>query len=378
MAKYRFHKLAAIVVFAASAAWIATGEFSSVGSAVSQSDDQAPEAVAEEPTVAPRVVAVVTPPRVEHARAIRISGTTEADQRTRLAARTGGIIEELAVQKGNRVEKGDLILRLETEGKQAAVEMAEAMLSQRQAELDAAERLAKSGNVAKLQLDSARTGLATAQSQLEAAKAEFDRIEIRAPFSGLVDSVPVEEGSSLQQGAEVATILNLDPILAVGEVGEVSLGYVGVGDKADVRLVDGQRVEGTIRYISRDASAQTRTFRVEVAIPNEDASIPAGMTAEITLRAEPVDSTVLPRSVITLSAAGDLGVRAVDGENKVVFYPIDLVDDTPRGLVLAGIPADARIIVAGQELVAEGDVVEPKEADRATIEKLVGNLADGM
>nr|ADI16376.1 membrane-fusion protein [uncultured bacterium HF130_12L15] len=378
MAKYRFHKLAAIVVFAASAAWIATGEFSSVGSAVTQSDDQAPEAVAEEPTVAPRVVAVVTPPRVEHARAIRISGTTEADQRTRLAARTGGIIEELAVQKGNRVEKGDLILRLETEGKQAAVEMAEAMLSQRQAELDAAERLAKSGNVAKLQLDSARTGLATAQSQLEAAKAEFDRIEIRAPFSGLVDSVPVEEGSSLQQGAEVATILNLDPILAVGEVGEVSLGYVGVGDKADVRLVDGQRVEGTIRYISRDASAQTRTFRVEVAIPNEDASIPAGMTAEITLRAEPVDSTVLPRSVITLSAAGDLGVRAVDSDNKVVFYPIDLVDDTPRGLVLAGIPADARIIVAGQELVAEGDVVEPKEADRATIEKLVGNLADGM
>lgn len=378
MAKYRFHKLAAIVVFAASAAWIATGEFSSVGSAVTQSDDQAPEAVAEEPTVAPRVVAVVTPPRIEHARAIRISGTTEADQRTRLAARTGGIIEELAVQKGNRVEKGDLILRLETEGKQAAVEMAEAMLSQRQAELDAAERLAKSGNVAKLQLDSARTGLATAQSQLEAAKAEFDRIEIRAPFSGLVDSVPVEEGSSLQQGAEVATILNLDPILAVGEVGEVSLGYVGVGDKADVRLVDGQRVEGTIRYISRDASAQTRTFRVEVAIPNEDASIPAGMTAEITLRAEPVDSTVLPRSVITLSADGDLGVRAVDGDNKVVFYPIDLVDDTPRGLVLAGIPADARIIVAGQELVAEGDVVEPKEADRATIEKLVGNLADGM
>ena len=378
MAKYRFHKMAAIVVFAASAAWIATGEFSSVGSAVSQSAEPAAETVTDEPAVAPRVVAVVTPPRIQHARAIRISGTTEANQRTKLAARTGGIVEELAVEKGSRVKKGDLILRLETEGKQAAVEMAEAMLSQRQAELDAAERLAKSGNVAKLQLDSARTGMATAQSQLEASKAELDRIEIRAPFSGLVDTVPVEAGSSLMQGAEVATILNLDPILAIGEVGEVSIGYVGVGDKADVRLVNGDSVEGTIRYISRDASTQTRTFRVEVAIPNDDASIPAGMTAEITLRAEPVDSTVLPRSVVTLSAAGDLGVRAIDGDNKVVFYPIDLVDDTPRGLVLAGIPADARIIVAGQELVTEGDVVDPKEADRATIEKLVGNLADGM
>ena len=103
------------------------------------------------------------------------------------------------------------------------------------------------------------------------------------------------------------------------------------------------------------------------------------LIVEITRRHyEQDDMSVLPRSVVTLSAAGDLGVRAIDGDNKVVFYPIDLVDDTPRGLVLAGIPADARIIVAGQELVTEGDVVDPKEADRATIEKLVGNLADGM
>ncbi len=378
MAKYRFHKLAAIVVFAASAAWIATGEFSSVGSAVSENEGPAVVAAAQEPEIVPRAVAVVTPPRVQHARAIRISGTTEANQRSRLAARAPGIIAELPVAKGSRVQKGDLILRLETEGKQAAVEMAETMLTQRRAEMEAVERLAKSGNVAKLQLDSARTGLATAQSQYETAKAELERNEIRAPFAGLVDSVPVEQGSAIMQGTEVATILNLDPILAIGEVGEASLGYIDVGDEADVRLVNGGRVSGTIRYISRDASAQTRTYRVEVAIPNEDAKLPAGMTAEITLRAEPVDSTVLPRSVVTLSGAGDLGVRAVDGEGKVVFYPIDLVDDTPHGLVLAGIPADARIIVAGQELVTEGDVVTPKEADRAMIEKLVGNLADGM
>ena len=99
------------------------------------------------------------------------------------------------------------------------------------------------------------------------------------------------------------------------------------------------------------------------------------MTAEITLRAATVDATVLPRSVVTLSSGGDLGVRAVDADNKVVFYPIDLVDDTPRGLVLGGIPPEARIIVAGQELVAEGDVVNAVEADQDTIRKLVGEMA---
>jgi len=77
-------------------------------------------------------------------------------------------------------------------------------------------------------------------------------------------------------------------------------------------------------------------------------------------------------SVVTLGDKGDLGIRAVDKDNKVVFFPIDLVDDSPRGLVLGGIPADARVIVAGQELVKEGDVVKPVEADQAIIQKLLG------
>jgi multidrug efflux system membrane fusion protein len=114
-----------------------------------------------------------------------------------------------------------------------------------------------------------------------------------------------------------------------------------------------------------------------VAIPNEDKRLPSGLTAEITLHSEPVDAVILPRSVVTLSEAGDLGIRAADKDNKVVFYPIDLIDDTTHGLVLGGIPADARIIVAGQELVTEGDVVNAVEADPETIRKLATGATGG-
>ena len=136
-------------------------------------------------------------------------------------------------------------------------------------------------------------------------------------------------------------------------------------------------VKGKVRYISREASSATRTFRVEVAIANADGSIPAGMTAEIALSAQPTEAVMLPRSVVTLGEKGDLGIRAVDPGNKVVFFPIDLVDDRPNGLVLGGIPADARVIVAGQELVTEGEVVKPVEADGETIRKLVGEATAG-
>ncbi len=63
--------------------------------------------------------------------------------------------------------------------------------------------------------------------------------------------------------------------------------YLKLGNTAKIRLVDGTETQGTLRYISRDASSATRTFRIEVAIPNEDKALPAGMTAEITLLAEP-------------------------------------------------------------------------------------------
>ncbi|MGX9573125.1 efflux RND transporter periplasmic adaptor subunit [Mesorhizobium sp. f-mel] len=389
MPKYRFHKLAAIAVLVGFAAWMATGEFSSVGSAAADNKPKAgeveqPKAAdagkpteAEQPKAPLRTVAIITPPRRTYARAIRISGLTEADKRAVLATRVAGVIDKLPVKQGQRVKTGDLVLMLAAEEKLSAVSNAKQLLVQRRAELDAALRLAKTGNLPKLQLDTARSNLTLAQSQLEAAQAELDRNEVKAPFDGVIDRVPVELGSSVMQGGEVATILSLDPVIARGEVSERDLGYLKIGDKANVRLVSGQNVEGTVRYISRDASSATRTFRVEIAIPNPEGTIPAGMTAEIALSAQPTDAVMLPRSVVTLGDKGDLGIRAVDKDDKVVFFPIDLVDDTPTGLVLGGIPADARIIVAGQELVKEGEVVKPVEADQSTIQKLLGEATAG-
>ncbi|MER9678170.1 efflux RND transporter periplasmic adaptor subunit [Mesorhizobium sp. M0184] len=401
MPKFRFHKLAAIVVLIGFAGWMATGEFSSVGSASADNKPKAGEveqpktadagkpqtgkqgaakpgtAGAEQPKAPLRTVAVITPPRRTYARAIRISGLTEADKRAVLATRVAGVIDKLPVKQGQHVKTGDLILMLAAEEKISAVDNAKQLVVQREAELAAALRLMKTGNLPKLQLDTARSNLTLAKSQLDAAQAELDRNEVKAPFDGVIDRVPVELGSSVMQGGEVATILKLDPVIARGEVSERDLGYLKIGDEANVRLVSGQTVKGTVRYISRDASSATRTFRVEVAIPNADGSVPAGMTAEIALSAQPTDAVMLPRSVVTLGDKGDLGIRAVDKDDKVVFFPIDLVDDTPTGLVLGGIAADARIIVAGQELVKEGEVVKPVAADQATIQKLLGEATAG-
>lgn len=365
MQKIRYHRLAAFVVLAVSAIWVATGEFSSVGSAATENEAEASGKASSEPTAESEkvqkrlhTVGVAEPNFIMHHRIIRVSGVSKADKKTTLATRSAGVIGELKVDKGDWVKSGDVILTLDGSEKQAAIDTAKAMLRQRENEAANVEKLIKRGISPKTQAESAESALAAARSQLETAQAEFDRLQVTAPFDGVIDSVSVEEGSWAPTGETVAVLLSLDPIIASGEISERERSLIQIGSEAEVELINGLKVTGAIRYISRAATAETRTYPVEVEVANPDGIIPIGMTTEIRLKSDPVDAVKLPRSVVTLDAAGNLGIRVVDTDNKVGFVPIDLIDDTPTGLLLGGIPKDALIIVAGQDLVSEGEEVE--------------------
>lgn len=359
MAMPRFHTVAAFVVLAVSAAWVLTGEFSSIGSAAQDTsgDEQKSEQPAAPSAKVLRTVAVVEPDFVQHNRIIRISGVTAPDKRTTLATRSAGILGELKVKKGEVVRAGDVVLVLDGEEKQAMVDTAKALLDQRRKEAENIERLVKNGISPSTQSDSARSALASARSQLEAAEADIDRLTVVAPFSGVIDKVMVEEGSWLPSGEAAAVLLQLDPVVARGEVSEREISYVTVGREADVRLISGDVVSGEVSHVSLEATPGTRTFPIEVAIANPDNKIPSGMTAEIMIKTEAVAAVKLPRSVVTLDAAGNLGLRILKSDSTVGFVPIDLIDDSPSGLVLSGVPHDSKIIVAGQDLVSEGERV---------------------
>ena len=189
-----------------------------------------------------------------------------------------------------------------------------------------------------------------------------------APFDGTVDAVNVEVGEWVQAGTAIATLISLDPIVVKAEVAERDVANVSVGAKALVRLISGAELEGTVRHLARKASDKTRTFALEVDLPNPDGAIPSGMTAEVRLSAAAVPALTVPRSVLTLNEAGEVGLRIVDEADKAAFLPVELIDDTEAGFVISGVPAGARVIVAGQDLVRDGDPVIAKEMTRAEAE----------
>src|SRR5690606_1001665 len=98
--------------------------------------------------------------------------------------------------------------------------------------------------------------------------AEVDRLTIAAPFAGLLEADPAETGSLLSAGGLCATVIQLDPVLIVGYAAEAQIDRLAVGAMAGAQLANGQQVVGQVTFLAHAADPATRTFRVEVTVPN--------------------------------------------------------------------------------------------------------------
>ncbi|MFX0540964.1 efflux RND transporter periplasmic adaptor subunit [Roseovarius sp. S4756] len=338
--------------------------------------------------------------------AVILRGQTEAQRQVDVRAETSGRIVSEPLRKGAFVEAGQLLCRLdpgtreaalaEAEARRAEAETripeaearlaeAEALLAEAEINDTAASRLSESGfasdtrvastraalssgkasvQAAKSGLDAARTGIQAADATVAAAREELARLEIAAPFAGLLESDTAELGSLLQPGSLCATVIQLDPIKLTGFVPETEVDRIEIGAEAGARLVSGREVGGKVTFLSRSADPETRTFRVEITVPNPDLTLRDGQTAEIAITSDGTSAHLLPQSALTLNDAGILGVRTV-AAGEADFVPITLMRDTPDGVWLSGLPEAVDIIVIGQEYVIEGVPVEASFDDGA-------------
>lgn len=317
-------------------------------------------------------VAVMEVNAQEYQPKLVLSGRTEADKKVTIVARTQAIVTELRVKRGDRVKAGDVLAVLTDDGRNAQLQQARALVQQRKAEFDARTELIQKGNLPKLDANNIASQLRAAEAALAQAEAEIERIRITAPWDGVVDSVSAEQGQFLMMmpamGAssgpnEIARMISLNPIVAIVEVSEKRLGGIQLGEVAELRLVSGEVVKGKVRYISKSAAATTRTYRVDIEAENPDNKIPDGITTEVAIAMAKVNATRVPRSALVFSSQGKLGVRAVNGENKVVFIPIELVDDEQQSMWVKGVPDATRVIVQGQDFVREDQVVDAVKAE---------------
>ncbi len=333
--------------------------------------------------------------------AVQLRGQTKANRQVEVLAETTSTVVSEPKRKGAFVEAGDLLCELDpgtrpaslAEAKaskleavsrvpeaEARLQEAHARVAEAEINLKAARKLSETGfgsetrrisseaemSTAKAGVKSAEAGLEATQAGIEAATAavaaaqrEMERLTIEAPFKGLLESDTAELGSLMQPGSLCATVIQLDPIKLVGFVPETEVNRIVVGSMASAQLVTGLQVEGRVTFLSRSADETTRTFEVEITVPNPELLIRDGQTANIQIAAEGVKAHLLPQSALTLNNEGQLGVRTVVADNVVDFVPIQLLRDTADGVWVGGLPETSDIIVIGQEFVTRGVTVAP-------------------
>ena len=226
---------------------------------------------------------------------------------------------------------------------------------------EASVEAAKSGlSAATSGILSAEAGIESAMAGIAAAEKELSRLEITAPFKGLLEAKTAELGSLLQPGSLCATIIQLDPIKLVAFVPETEVNRIEMGAPAGGRLAaGGDEIRGVVTFLSHAADPTTRTFRVEIEVPNPDLTIRDGQTAEILIGASGTTAHLLPQSALTLNNDGALGLRVINAEGVVRFQTVQLLRDTVDGVWLTGLPEKLDVIVVGQEYVTAGVKVDP-------------------
>ena len=355
----------ALTIALLATGWILSGEVdwraligeepAPVAAAVTTPDEPA---AAQPPSV--RVAPFSAQPFVEE---MILQGRTVADRAVTIRAEIYGVVEDVHAERGEGVRSGSLLVRLEVQDRAARVVEAHALLRERELEWQAARSLNERGYRADTQLAQAAAELDAARAGLRLAEIALDNIRLRAPFDGIVADRYVELGDFVDVGDPIAEILDLDPLRIVVQVAERYLGRVEVGDSGWAVLVDGRRVEGVVGYVGPAANEATRTFPVELEVPNPDARVIEGLTAQVHLPVEEIRAHYVTPMVLTLSDDGRIGVKAVDADNRVVFHPVQIIAGDSGGVWVGGLPPAVTVIVVGQEFVVAGQSVEPVPAE---------------
>ncbi|MFW6353887.1 MAG: efflux RND transporter periplasmic adaptor subunit, partial [Verrucomicrobiota bacterium] len=222
----------------------------------------------------------------------------------------------------------------------------------------AAQRLAEEQLESGSRLAAAQAALEATREALALARLDLAHTTIKAPFDGVMNEHLVEVGDYVQGGDPVARFLEVDPLIVTGEVTERQVAQVKVGEHGIARLHTGETLEGRIRFVDTAADPETRTFSVELEVPNPGARTPAGMTAQIVIETETVPAYEISAAHVSLDDEGAFGVKYVDADQRVRFAPVDIVRTTPRSLWLTGLPESLRLITVGQGFTKAGDQVE--------------------
>lgn len=344
----------AIIIFVAAILWVMSGVLSKPDTIVTATKKK-------ENIQSVLVDKLIQQPYTD---SVIINGRSQASRSVTMKAEISAQVKSIIKEKGTAVKTDDIILTLKQDDRALKVKELNQRRIQKQIEYSAALKLKKEGFNSNVRVAEALAELEAAKASLERAKLDLGNTEVKAPFDGVIDRQHVEIGDFLSLAQDMVKIVDLDPIEFEVFLSENDINGVRIGSTATVKLTDGTDLEGTVSYIAVSADEQTRTFPVEISIPNPNNALKEGVTVEITVPLETLPAHEVPSSALILNDNGDLGLRVVTEQNIIQFSPVKVLSSSGGTNWVSGLPESAAIVIQGQQFVKDGQTVKPTFKDK--------------
>ncbi len=295
-----------------------------------------------------------------------LPGSLEAWEDLTLAAEIAGPIDWVGPQEGETLKIGQKILTIDSVSQQANLERDRVDAKVKQKAMERLASLVAENLVSRQEYDNSVTAYEASKQNLQLSRIVMQKSRVTSPIAGVLDARLVERGEYLKAGDPVAVVVQVDRLKALIDVPEKDVRYFHIGEEVQViqaQIDTGEEVSrsGTLVHLAYKADPMTRTYLGKIEIDNNDRHLRPGMIVHIeALRRELKNAIAIP-----LYAVVDLDGRKVvfveeAGRAQLRVVKIDrIIGD--QAVIVDGLKLNERLIVKGQQLLADGAAVKVEE-----------------
>ena len=285
---------------------------------------------------------------------LRVPGEIEGFRDAMLGAALGGYIESIGVKAGQHVKKGQVLVRVDSASHAARAEQAKVELTAAERELARAKAML--GAIPQAEVDAAETRQAAAAAALRSQQVNLNYSVVHAPFAGTVAQVQAEVGEVATPGAPLLRLVQLDPVKVTVSVPGRDVVALKEGMLARVST-DGSAgmAQGKVAHIQRAADPKTRSFLVEVEVPNPDGKLLPGMIASVQLENEVTTKRIVIAQDWLVTGVSEIGAFVEQAE-VARWRPVKLGQVVRNQVVVEeGLGEGDHLVIAGHRELADGD-----------------------
>jgi len=299
---------------------------------------------------------------------LELPGRLEPVMAAVLAAEKPGRVTEITADRGDTVDAGQVLVRLDNEAWTARLRLAEVELREAKRDADRAGELIKTGALPQSALDAARARLDLAEASLADARVQVRQCDVVAPSAGVVVDRMIEVGEHAMEGRAVLRMVDIDTVKAVFDLPERAIGDLTPGDRVRIAIdgLGGAVSTAEVSFVSADADPRSNTYRVEARLPNPGRRLRGGMIVRVGVeRAAPPGRVAVPLSAV-IPRRGEHSVYiAVDGHAEHRTVTLDrIVGD--MAVLSAGVADGEPVIVEGHRNLTDGAAITVLEAAPAS------------